>query len=157
MTTNHLLLHDTIDPGKRYSAKTKDDPLNGARHVDLSDELKVFLVEAYDNLDAVEQSLVDFERNPEELEVLNAIFRAIHSMKGNAGFLGLGSLETICHRAEAILDRARKGAPLTHTQTSGLLGGVDCIRTLLQAVESHGDDAAVDVTATLKELNSLLE
>ncbi len=157
MTTKHLTSY-AIDSGSGSIESTPtEDPCDGAHHVELSDELKVFLVEAYENLDSVEQSLVDLERRPGELEVVNAIFRAIHSMKGNAGFLGLGSLETICHRAEAILDRVRKGAPLTTVQTSGLLGGVDCIRALLQSVESTGSDGSVDVAATLTELNSLLE
>ena len=156
--TAKLLTSHAIDSvlGSIESSRIGDSS-DGAKHVELSDELKVFLVEAYENIDTVEQSLVDLERAPGETEVLHAIFRAIHSMKGNAGFLGLGSLETICHRAEALLDRARKGTPLTSDQTTGLLGGVDCIRTLLKTVESTGSDAAVDVTPTLTELNSLLE
>ncbi len=123
----------------------------------LTEELKVFLIEAYENLDTVEQSLVSLEQNPGEREVLNAIFRAIHSMKGNAGFLGLGSLETVCHRAEAILDRARKGAPLDPARTTGLLQGVDCIRDLLHRVEATGGESGVDVAPTISALNALLE
>ena len=125
--------------------------------MELPEELKVFLIEAYENLDTVEQSLVDLEQNPGEREVINAIFRAIHSMKGNAGFLGLGSLETVCHRAEAILDRARKGTPLDPARTTVLLQGVDCIRDLLQRVEATGSESGVDVSHTISTLNGLLE
>lgn len=149
---------ETLHSRVAWDGRSLPAPLEfGLSTVELTDELKIFLIEAYESLDSVEQHLIELERRPDELEVVNAIFRAVHSMKGNAGFLGLGSLEAICHRAEALLDRARKGKPLAEVHTSGLLRGVDQIRHLLQHVESTGSDSGRDVHDTIALLNSLLE
>ena len=73
------------------------------------DILQDFLVEAGEILEQLQEQLVDLENNPEDGELLNAIFRGYHTVKGGAGFLSLGELVDICHGAENVFDVMRNG------------------------------------------------
>jgi len=78
--------------------------------IDLNDEiLQDFLVEAGEIVDHLDGQLVDLERNPDDTELLNAIFRGFHTIKGGAGFLGIEELVTVCHRAEDVFNLLRQG------------------------------------------------
>ncbi|MBU3003270.1 chemotaxis protein CheA [Paraglaciecola arctica] len=68
-----------------------------------------FLVEAGEILELLQEQLVDLENNPEDTDLLNAIFRGYHTVKGGAGFLSLTELVDICHGAENIFDVMRNG------------------------------------------------
>ncbi len=78
--------------------------------VDLDDEiLQDFLVEAGEILELLGEQLVELEQSPEDLELLNAIFRGFHTVKGGAGFLALEPLIAICHKAEDVFNVLRQG------------------------------------------------
>lgn len=62
--------------------------------------LQDFMVEAGEILEQLQEQLVELENNPENAELLNAIFRGYHTVKGGAGFLALSELVDICHGAE---------------------------------------------------------
>jgi two-component system chemotaxis sensor kinase CheA len=68
-----------------------------------------FLVEAGEILEQLQEQLVDLENNPEDANLLNAIFRGYHTVKGGAGFLALTELVDICHGAENVFDVMRNG------------------------------------------------
>jgi two-component system chemotaxis sensor kinase CheA len=68
-----------------------------------------FLVEAGEILELLQEQLVDLENNPEDANLLNAIFRGYHTVKGGAGFLSLTELVDICHGAENVFDVMRNG------------------------------------------------
>ena len=68
-----------------------------------------FLVEAGEILDLLQEQLVELENNPEDSNLLNAIFRGYHTVKGGAGFLSLTELVDICHGAENVFDVMRNG------------------------------------------------
>ncbi|WP_293750558.1 chemotaxis protein CheA [uncultured Paraglaciecola sp.] len=68
-----------------------------------------FLVEAGEILELLQEQLVDLENNPEDADLLNAIFRGYHTVKGGAGFLSLTELVEICHGAENVFDVMRNG------------------------------------------------
>lgn len=68
-----------------------------------------FLVEAGEILELLQEQLVDLENNPEDADLLNAIFRGYHTVKGGAGFLSLTELVDICHGAENVFDVMRNG------------------------------------------------
>src|SRR5690606_28310738 len=76
---------------------------------DMQDLLLEFLSEAGELLDDVDLQLVELEGRADDLDLLNAVFRGFHTIKGGAGFLEATALVTICHRAEALLDRLRSG------------------------------------------------
>jgi len=78
--------------------------------IDLEDEiLQDFLVEAGEILELLGEQLVELEQSPEDFELLNAIFRGFHTIKGGAGFLALDSLVAVCHKAEDVFDVLREG------------------------------------------------
>ena len=73
------------------------------------DILQDFLVEAGEILEQLQEQLVDLENNPEDADLLNAIFRGYHTVKGGAGFLSLPELVEICHGAANVFDVMRNG------------------------------------------------
>lgn len=74
-----------------------------------------FLVEAAEHFELIEQNFLVLEENPGDLDVLNAIFRSVHTIKGASGFLGLQKVQGLAHVGENILDDLRKGR-MTATQ-----------------------------------------
>lgn len=73
------------------------------------DILQDFLVEAGEILELLSEQLVELENNPEDKELLNAIFRGFHTVKGGAGFLSMTELVDACHGAENVFDVLRQG------------------------------------------------
>ncbi len=78
--------------------------------IDLNDEiLQDFLVEAGEILEQLGEQLVELEQSPEDLDLLNAIFRGFHTVKGGAGFLSIEPLVEVCHKAEDVFNVLRQG------------------------------------------------
>ncbi len=78
--------------------------------IDTDDEiLQDFLVEADEILEKLSEQLVDLEQNPQDAELLNAVFRGFHTIKGGAGFLALTALVEVCHHAEDVFNILRQG------------------------------------------------
>src|SRR3954470_2217943 len=80
----------------------------------MDDMLKDFVVEAMDLAVNVEEHLLRLERDPNNKETLNAVFRSFHTIKGGAGFMNLPALVAACHLTENLFDALRTGAaPVT--------------------------------------------
>lgn len=78
--------------------------------MELDDEIvQDFLVEAGEILEQLDSQLVDLEAAPGDRDLLNAVFRGFHTIKGGAGFLGLEHLVAVSHRCEDVFDRLRNG------------------------------------------------
>ncbi len=76
--------------------------------IDPQDEiLQDFLIEAGELLEALNEQLIDLEQNPEDRDLLNAVFRSFHTIKGGAGFLNLDALVVVCHHAEDVFNLLR--------------------------------------------------
>ncbi len=104
-----------------------------------------YISESLELLDDVEEMLLKLEKNPENIELINDIFRKVHSFKGNSGFFGLKKLEEEGSDMETFLDTMRKGeSMINHNLISFLLGKVDSIRKRLNTVdpEKYGKKAA---------------
>lgn len=71
--------------------------------------LEDFLVEAGEILELLSEQLVDLEKSPDDKDLLNAIFRGFHTVKGGAGFLQLEAMVECCHKAENLFDLLRNG------------------------------------------------
>ena len=93
--------------------------------IDLDDEiLQDFLVEAGEILELLgEEQLVELERSPEDLELLNAIFRGFHTIKGGAGFLALDGLVAVCHKAEDVFRRIKRRKSDSYCGIDGCYSG----------------------------------
>jgi two-component system, chemotaxis family, sensor kinase CheA len=78
--------------------------------IDVNDEiLQDFLVEAGEILEQLSEQLVDLEQQPDDYDLLNAVFRGFHTIKGGAGFLAIEPLVEVCHRAEDVFNILRQG------------------------------------------------
>ena len=75
--------------------------------MEIDEDLKAFLVESNENLSQIERDLVVLEQNPADQELMNRIYRNLHTLKGNCGFLGFGKLQSVAHAGENLLSRLR--------------------------------------------------
>ena len=108
--------------------------------------VKEFLVESNDHLDDVESKILQLEENPEDVDIINGIFRPIHSMKGSAGFLGLKDIGKVSHELETLLDEARKAKiKITSEIIDVLYEGVDILKRLKEAVAKKVDNNGASV------------
>ncbi|HWF09024.1 MAG TPA: chemotaxis protein CheA [Bryobacteraceae bacterium] len=80
-----------------------------------------FLVEAREHLSSVESGLLAIEKEPDDAEALNAVFRSFHSIKGLAAFLGAAAIQELAHETENVLDQARSGAIVFSTEIIDLI------------------------------------
>ena len=76
----------------------------------MDDLLSEFLTETAESLDVVDVELVKFEKEPNNSQILDNIFRLVHTIKGTCGFLGLPKLESLAHSAETLMGKYRDGA-----------------------------------------------
>ena len=114
-----------------------------------------FLVESYENLDRLDRDFVELEKNPSK-EALGSIFRAIHTIKGTCGFLGLGKLESVTHVGESLLSLLRDGAlQVSPKIIDALLAMVDAVRQMLASIEATGHEGERNDSALIETLRSL--
>ncbi len=99
--------------------------------------LQDFLVEAGEILELLSEQLVELENNPNDTELLNAIFRGFHTVKGGAGFLSLTELVETCHGAENVFDGLRQGNRQVDSELMDtILGALDIINDQFSAVQN---------------------
>jgi len=104
--------------------------------IDLSQFRETFLQESAEHVASMEAGLFDLRSAPADVEILNAIFRSAHSIKGGAGSFGLTTLVRFTHALENLLDRLRAmEIPATEEVIAVLLQSVDVLRALLDAGE----------------------
>ncbi|WP_162062643.1 chemotaxis protein CheA [Vibrio taketomensis] len=102
------------------------------------DILQDFLVEAGEILELLSEQLVELENNPNDRDLLNAIFRGFHTVKGGAGFLSLGELVDTCHGAENVFDILRNGQrEVTASLMDTMLKALDTVNSQFQAVQDR--------------------
>ncbi|MGZ8400869.1 MAG: Hpt domain-containing protein, partial [Methyloceanibacter sp.] len=100
--------------------------------------LSEFLTETGEGLDQLDVELVRFEQDPNNAEMLNTIFRLVHTVKGTCGFLGLNRLARLAHAAETLMGQYRDGAPVTVDGVSVILASIDRIKQILTGLERDG-------------------
>jgi len=119
--------------------------------------VREFLIESRDNLDLLDRELVALEENPRSEARLASVFRTIHTIKGTAGFLSYGKLESIAHAGESLLSKLRDGViVLDATRTTGLLVMVDAIRTLLAEISATGSEGPGHYGGLIESLTLLM-
>lgn len=116
--------------------------------IDSDDEiLQDFLVEAGEILELLSEQLIELEQSPEDVELLNSIFRGFHTVKGGAGFLSLNPLVDICHIAEDVFDVLRKGERVADAALmDSILRALDVVNVMFAAVRSGEDPEPADPT-----------
>ncbi|TMP74123.1 chemotaxis protein CheA [Pseudoalteromonas sp. S1608] len=119
--------------------------------IDLSQFFEVFFEESFEGLDIMETELLNLVPGEEDLETINTIFRAAHSIKGGSATFGFNSIANFTHVLETLLDQIREGERnITSEHINLLLKSVDCLRALLSSlkVQEEPDLAQAD---TLRE------
>ncbi|HYP90689.1 MAG TPA: chemotaxis protein CheA [Polyangiaceae bacterium] len=120
--------------------------------------MREFLLESRENLTKLDRDFVALEQDPQNRALLSGIFRAVHTIKGTAGFFGLSRLERLTHVGESLLSRLRDGELSLDTRsTSALLAMVDGVRHILGCLESNGGEGDQDFSAIIAELTELVK
>ncbi len=117
--------------------------------------LQDFLVEAGEILELLSEQLVDLEQRPDDYDLLNAIFRGFHTVKGGAGFLQLNALVDCCHEAENVFDILRNGQrTVTSDLMDVILQALDTVNEMFDAVRNGQtpEPATPELLATLHKL-----
>ncbi|GAA9973671.1 chemotaxis histidine kinase/response regulator CheAY2 [Helicobacter pylori] len=108
---------------------------------DLQEIMEDFLIEAFEMNEQLDQDLVELEHSPEDLDLLNRIFRVAHTIKGSSSFLNLNILTYLTHNMEDVLNRARKGEiKITPDIMDVVLRSIDLMKTLLVTIRDTGSD-----------------
>jgi len=117
-----------------------------------------FLVESYEGLDQMDESLVRLEETPDDIDILKEVFRTLHTIKGTCGFLGFGHLEKVAHAGENLLSLLRDGKrSMSPEITDALLATVDKLREILASVDEtqgEGEPDIDQIVATLAVLTA---
>ncbi|MGL4619167.1 MAG: chemotaxis protein CheA [Chroococcidiopsis sp.] len=125
--------------------------------LEIDDDIKAFLVESYENLNQIEQVILNLEDNSANSEHLTRIYRALHTIKGNCGFLPLPKLESVAHAGENLLGKLREQHFTLNPQIASiLLQTVDAIRQILAQVEATGNEGDGDYAALIAALEGAL-
>jgi two-component system chemotaxis sensor kinase CheA len=124
--------------------------------VDLEDDiLQDFLVEAGELLEGLNEQLVELERSPDDVDLLNAVFRAFHTVKGGAGFVNLTHMVTLCHRAEDVFNQLRNHAREVDAELmDAVLKALDVLHQMFDDVRGGEEPGPADaeLIATLERL-----
>lgn len=119
--------------------------------------LNDFLTETTEMIDGLDQKFVELETQPDNKDLLNEIFRAMHSMKGSAGFLGFNHLVDVTHRAESILNKLRQGEMAVVPEIiTVILETVDTVKLIMSDIRAKGTDVNIPVEAMAKKLDEVL-
>ena len=123
--------------------------------IDLSQFIPSFLEESFEGLELMESSLLNLEQGDDE--AINSIFRAAHSIKGGAGTFGFNDVTVFTHLVETLLDEMRDGRrSIEQNDVEILLGSVDCMRLLIEAIRDETDCDTTKIEENTKLLEKTL-
>ncbi|KQU51657.1 ATPase [Bosea sp. Leaf344] len=119
--------------------------------------LQEFLSETGESIDTVDRELVRFEQEPNNREILNNIFRLVHTVKGTCGFIGLPRLEALTHAAESVMGQLREGATVNALCVTAILETIDRMKDILAELADKGEEPAGNDDNLIAELRALDE
>ena len=118
--------------------------------------LQDFLVESFELVEKLDEDLVELENTPEDLDLLNGIFRVAHTVKGASSFLNFDVLTHLTHHMEDVLNKARHGdLIITPDIMDVVLESIDLMKELLNVIRDTSADAGVDVSACVARLDKV--
>ena len=123
--------------------------------------LQDFLVEAGEILEQLNEQLVDLEQKPDDVELLNAIFRGFHTVKGGAGFLQINNLVNVCHVTENLFDSLRKNElSVTAELMDIVLQVLDVVNEMFVQIRAReevcaAEDSLIQTIATIVETGGI--
>ena len=118
------------------------------------EELTVFFQEADEQLQLLDEDLIRLEKEGADMELLQGIFRAAHTLKGSSAMVGLEDMSRVAHAAETVLDKLRNKTLTIDTDViDALLNSLDILKILRQNI--MGDEQPADIGAVLAELEKV--
>lgn len=116
-----------------------------------------FITEAKEHLETIEPNLLELEKTPDNLALLNDIFRPMHSLKGASGFLGLNRINHLAHKSENILDELRKGTmQVTSEIMDVILSSTDALRQMIENLEATNAEGDVETESIIAQIDALM-
>ncbi|MFG6360779.1 Hpt domain-containing protein [Taurinivorans muris] len=116
-----------------------------------------FIIESREHLETIEPNLLELEKTPENLVLLNDIFRPMHSLKGASGFLGLNRINKLAHRAENVLDELRKGTMTVDSVIMDIiLATTDAFNNMLNSLEETNSEGDTPIDHLVDLLDRIL-
>lgn len=127
---------------------------------EMQEILEDFLIEAFEMIEQLDQDLVELENNPDDLDLLNRIFRVAHTIKGSGSFLNFSVLTRLTHHMEDVLNKARHGElTITPDIMDVVLESIDYMKKLLNAIRDTGTDGNTglegDIDGTIQRLDAI--
>ncbi|WP_294372831.1 chemotaxis protein CheA [uncultured Clostridium sp.] len=125
--------------------------------MDTSQYMSMFLEESLDNLQTLNESLLELEQNPEDIDKVNEIFRVAHTIKGMAATMGFNDIAELTHKMEDVLSEFREGELKVSQDVVTVL--FDCLDTLEKMVDlvQDGSDEKVDIQGIMAKLADIKE
>ncbi|MGE9985897.1 Hpt domain-containing protein [Desulfovibrio sp. SGI.169] len=116
-----------------------------------------FIAEAKEHLETIEPNLLELEKTPDNLALLNDIFRPMHSLKGASGFLGLNRINQLAHKSENILDELRKGAMVVTSEIMDvILASTDALRQMIDNLEASNAEGDVEIEHIMAQIDAIM-
>ena len=116
-----------------------------------------FIAEAKEHLETIEPNLLELEKAPDNLALLNDIFRPMHSLKGASGFLGLNRINQLAHKSENILDELRKGTMVVTSEIMDvILASTDALRQMIDNLESTNAEGEVEIGHIMAQIEAIM-
>jgi two-component system chemotaxis sensor kinase CheA len=116
-----------------------------------------FIVEAREHLETIEPALLELEKSPGNSDLLNDIFRPMHSLKGASGFLGLNKINGLAHKAESILDELRTGKMVATSEIMDLiLSATDALTNMINNLETANEEGDIETRDIIAHIESLM-
>ncbi|MEG1946551.1 MAG: chemotaxis protein CheA [Lachnospiraceae bacterium] len=126
--------------------------------MDVSQYLEIFIDETNEHLQNLTDCIMSLEKEPENMDTINEIFRAAHSLKGMAGTMGFKRMQHLTHDMENVFQEVRSGnMKVTSGLVDVLFQCLDAIDTYLESVKESSDEGTEDNEAIIQELNNILE
>jgi two-component system chemotaxis sensor kinase CheA len=118
--------------------------------------LQDFLIEAFELIEQLDQDLVELETRPDDLDLLNRIFRVAHTIKGASSFLNFDVLTHLTHHMENLLNMARHGDLIIEPNVMDvILESIDLMKALLVRIRDTREDGGLDVSACVVRLDAV--
>ena len=118
--------------------------------------LQDFLIESFELIEQLDQDLVELENTPEDLDLLNRIFRVAHTVKGASSFLNFDVLTHLTHHMEDVLNKARHGELIIDAPIMDVvLESIDLMKALLHTIRDTSKDEGIEVEACVVRLTAI--
>lgn len=125
---------------------------------EMQELINEFIAETDEMLEGLDQFFVKLEESPGDLSLINEIFRAVHSVKGSAGFLGFNRLVDVAHQAENVLNKMRqKEMQATPETIDIILEAVDVLKSLMKEIKENSGGNLINIEPVKMKLSLLLE